>query len=179
MSAKSSNSTSISSASPSASSSSLLLSRKALAASLSPPRAPPFGSAHRALLVRTGRHRPSAQEWETSITTAVHHPRLHPHLFDSSQSQLLRERGQSRATNETDDDEEAHSRRSHVTLLQRLSERLHEYSTQRKDTENAGAVRRSRIRFEMARSHPHLPMAPERSDQITRCVSLAAACRSS
>ena len=80
-----------------------LMTRKALVASLSPPRAPPIGSAHRHLL---GGRNPSKAHWE-KVNRLYHPP--HRHRYDESTAI---------------DSREAQGHRPHRTFLQRLQERL-------------------------------------------------------
>jgi len=91
----------------------LLLSPKALELSLSPPRAPPFGSLQRTLL--TGGGRAVADYFERTKNTSSENPRYH----------VRRNRSENNNSSESQQqEEEAHSRIPHETLRQRLRDQF-------------------------------------------------------
>ena len=119
-----------------------LLTVKALAASLSPPRIPPIGSAQRELL-----HGRDPAWWPWHVETPL----------DKSPFSVHQTMRSSRDTNE------AYRRESHNTLHDRLRDRL------RNSHRNAAVASTARTR---RLPHPHLATGTELSDQLTRLLGV-------
>ena len=124
-----------------------LLTKKALAISLSAPRAPPHASAHRQILLGKD---PSQSDWRMQGYSVKE--------FDKSSSSS--DKTNAIAANDntlTSKTIDAHSFEPHDTLRQRLEDRFF-----RMHMEGNGP----------RRQHPHLPAGPELGDQITRALGL-------
>ncbi|KAL7556497.1 hypothetical protein ACA910_009060 [Epithemia clementina (nom. ined.)] len=142
-------------------SSDALLTKKALALSLSPPRAPPYGSLHRHVLMGgRARRRQRYQDARRFSWARHYHVTEERHLLHKNNSykddnhDSSKQQNSRTSQNEENNNSEAKSAIPHDTVRQRLVRRLFHHPLPHSSYHD--------------NSHPHLPLAPEWSDQVTR-----------
>ena len=145
-----------------------LLTPKSLALALSPPRAPPYGSWHRDILL-TGHNRHHKNIKNNHTNKKHHQGRIRQWLSPLKWARhyhVTEERVPDQDGPQTNNDEpqptsphiEARSRVPHDTLRQRLLQRL---------LQSHSAARSSQ-----SWRHPHLTVVPDRGDQVTRWLGV-------